>query len=146
MADEGFFLAHAELHAIQRLLNLTELLVFVSVQAQRDSLFLRTLSLVLLADTLCLGQVMRLRAKPSQRRGSVLQQDLAVPIGLLVLLRRTLFSPAGGPHWLVVVGDTETLNILSRVRIGFGGLVIFWKLRTSGEKLRSGIGGERAMR
>jgi hypothetical protein len=30
---------------------------------------------------------------------------------LLVLLRRTLFSTAGGPHWLIVVGDTETLNI-----------------------------------
>jgi hypothetical protein len=76
-----------------------------------------------------MGQVMRLSAKPSQRRGSLLQQDLAVPIGLLVLLRRTLFSPAGGPHWLVVVGDAETLNILSRVRIGFGDLVIFLEIK-----------------
>jgi hypothetical protein len=70
---------------------LTELLVFVSVQAQRNSLFLRTLSLVLLADTLCLGPMMRLRAtKPSQRRVSLLEQDLAIPIGLLSLLRRKI--------------------------------------------------------
>lgn len=85
-----------KLQAIERLLNLPQLLVFVSVQTKRYSLFQRVLGLIFVADTICLRQALRLHAKASQRRRALLEQNLAIPVGLCLYCWRMFLAHSKG--------------------------------------------------